>query len=348
MKYDFTSRERKLGQIVFALTLDRKKMTERIVIARYDEARRRLERGFGDVYYDKVRPLGSLLIGFERDKAGNWNKNAAILRESYGKVIPMTSARWKHASLAAEYLRKKGDSGEPSALFAAMNTWDHYLTCFNFNHGTHLLTMRLTMLYKPFAIFDVSKPWREDAAKILSCATHDGESTVEIWYPAGKRVLECVIASASLLPVIVYYLHKIAEWRYVFQQCKVCGRAFLARSRHYELCSDKCRKVQAAEAKREFDERVKEDRVEQLDEAAYFYWYNRLRKLRKGKAANPDKAAAFKVAFDGFRKEAVKRKSAVKRGETTLSDFCTWLAERQNEADRLMEAEIGTFLGQLK
>jgi hypothetical protein len=32
MKYDFTDRERELGRVVLALTLDRKKMTERIVI----------------------------------------------------------------------------------------------------------------------------------------------------------------------------------------------------------------------------------------------------------------------------------------------------------------------------
>jgi hypothetical protein len=150
--------------------------------------------------------------------------------------------------------------------------------------------------------------------------------------------LECVAASASLLPVVAYYLHKIAEWRFVFQQCKVCSKDFLARSRHYELCSDECRKVQAVEVKRDFDERAKGDRLEQLDEAAYYYWYNRLRKLRKGKAANPDKAAAFKVEFDAFRAEAVRRKAEVKRGEVKLSDFSAWLAEQQNEADRLMAA----------
>jgi hypothetical protein len=151
--------------------------------------------------------------------------------------------------------------------------------------------------------------------------------------------LECVAASASLLPVIAYYLHKIAEWRFVFQQCKVCRKDFLARSRHYELCSDECRKVQAVEAKREFDERVKSDRLEQLDEAAYYYWYNRLRKLRKGKAANPDKAAAFKTVFNTFRKEAVKRKAAVKRGETRLTEFTGWLMEQQDAADALMAAD---------
>jgi hypothetical protein len=105
------------------------------------------------------------------------------------------------------------------------------------------------------------------------------------------------------------------------------------------LCSDDCRRVQAAEAKREFDGRAKGDRLDQLDEADYYYSYNRLRKLRKGKAANPDKAAAFKAEFDEFRKEAVKRKAEVKRGESSLYDFADWLARKQDEADALMDGE---------
>jgi len=156
------------------------------------------------------------------------------------------------------------------------------------------------------------------------------------WYPITKRPFETVVAASSFLPVIFYYLNKVNEWRFVFQGCKVCGKDFLARSRHYELCSDACRKEQAVTAKREYDERAKGDRLEQLDEAAYYFWYNRLRKLRKGKAANPEKAAAFKVAFDDFRKEAVKHKATVKRNEASLGEFSVWLLTQQDEADRLM------------
>ena len=222
-------------------------------------------------------------------------------------------------------------------MFAAVRTWEDYLNCFNMSHGADALTDRLAMLYKPFAIYAGYKPWQEEAAAALSRALRDNESSVELWYPVAKRPFETVVGTYSLLPVIAYYMHKIEEWGLVFQECKVCGKDFLARSRHYELCSDECRKNQAVTAKREFDERAKNDRLEQLDEAAYYYWYNRLRKLRKEKNANPEKMAAFKTAFDGFRSEAVRRKAEVKHGETKLADFSGWLAGLQNEADRLME-----------
>ena len=349
MEYDFTSKEREFGRIVFAVTLDKKKMTEHIVIGRTEEVRRRLEYGDGEVYYDEARPLGSLLLTFEGDKKSEWNKNGIILRESYGKAFPFETERWKMAAPVSDWLKEKYKSGEPSAIFAAVRTWEDYLNYFNMNHGADLLFEKLSMLYKPFAIYGDYRPWRYEAAEILSNALRDGESNVELWYleqpddkpkrkiyPTQKRRFEVIAASSSFLPVIFYYLNKVEEWKFVFQKCKICGKDFLARTRHFELCSDECRKVQAVSAKREFDERVKGDRLEQLDEAAYYYWYNRLRKLRKGKTANPKKAAAFKVEFDKFRKEAVRQKAMVKREKMRLVDFTSWLAMQQDKADRLM------------
>ena len=335
--YDFTSRERELGRVVLALTLNRKRMTERIIIGKAEEVRRVLNGGDGDIFYDEVCPIGSLLLNFEGDKNGDWNRNGIVLRESYSKIFPRESARWEMAKPVSAFLTEKYKSGEPSAMFAAIRTWEDYLNCFNMNHGADLLIDRLGMLYKPFRIYENYKPWQREVTKILSDVIRDGESQVELWYPVAKRPFETVVAFSSFMPILFYYLHKIDEWRLVFQQCKVCDNYFVARSRHYELCSDECRKKKSAEAKREFDERAKGDRLEQLDEAAYYYWYNRLRKLRKGKAADSEKAAAFKAEFDIFRKEAVKRKAAVKRGEMRLNEFADWLIGQQDKADGLMD-----------
>jgi hypothetical protein len=76
--------------------------------------------------------------------------------------------------------------------------------------------------------------------------------------------------------------------------------------------------------------------LEKLYENAYYYWYNRLRRLQKGKHANVENSAAFKLEYDKFRKEAVLRKTAVKRREMPLADFSSWLFQQQGEADRLI------------
>lgn len=339
MNYDFTSREREMGRVVMALTLDRKKMTERIVIARSDEARLLLEHGVGDVYYDNTRPLGSLLIHFEGDTNRNWNTHCMILRESYKKGFPFETERWEMAAPVTTFLRQKYKSDEPSVMFAAIRAWEDYLNCYHMNHGADLLTERLNLLFRPFFLYTEHKPWQEESAATLSRTIHEGESQVELWYPMKKRFFEVVVAVSSLLPVVSYYLCKLEEWGLVFQECKVCGQFFTAKSRHYELCSDACRRVQAVSAKREFDERARGDRLEQIDETAYNYWYTRLRKLKNGKNADSEKAAVVKAAFDAFRKEAVARKAAVKRAEMKLSEFSSWLALKNDEVDRLMEME---------
>ncbi|MDR1536846.1 MAG: hypothetical protein LBU32_02415 [Clostridiales bacterium] len=336
MEYDFTKRERDFGRIVFALTLDRKKMTERVIVGRNTEVSLRFERGIGEVYYDETRPLGSLLIGLEADPTRQWNVNAAILRDSCGKVFPFDAQRWMQSAPVADYLAQKYESGEPSAMFAAIRTWEEYLNFFNLNHGADLITERLAALYRPFVLYAENRPWQELAQDAMSAALRDTDTEVSLWYPAKKRPFEVVAAFSSLLPVIQYCLFKLDEWGFVFQQCKICGKDFVAKSRHCELCGDECRRVQAALNKREFDGRAKGDKLEQLHENAYNYWYNRLRKLKKGKTADPERVAAVGAAFKEYRKEAVKRKTSVKNGEMSFSDFATWLAEQQNAVDALM------------
>ncbi len=333
MDFNFTIRDMNLERIVFVLTLDRKKMTERIVIAETGEAILRLEQNAGNVFYDQTRPLGELLTGFEADPDRRWNANAARLHESYGKVFPFERARWKTVKPCADFLREKYESGEPSSMFAAIRTWEAYLNCFHMSHGPERFLERTLPLYKPFS--RSLGLWQERPASALSDAARPADSQVELWYPAKKRPFECVAAYSSFQPLIYYYLHRIEEWRFAFQECKACGRIFLAKSRHREICGEGCRKAQAIEAKRKFDERAKGDMLERVHETAYYYWYNRLRKLKRQKEPDTEKIAAVAAAFEVFRAEAVKRKADVRQGEGKLADFSAWLIEQQDEIDRL-------------
>ena len=167
MDYDFSRREREMGKVVLALTLDRKKMTERVIIAHSGEAQLCLEHGGGDVYCDETRPLGSLLIHFEGDANREWNTHGMSLRESYGKVFPFEAERWDIAVPVSKFLRDKYNSGEPSAMFAAIRTWEDYLNCYHMNHGADILTDRLNLLYRPFFLYADHKPWQEESACVF-------------------------------------------------------------------------------------------------------------------------------------------------------------------------------------
>jgi hypothetical protein len=336
--YDFTSMERELGRVVFALAISRKPMSERIIIGKENEVRRILNGGDGEAYYDETRPLGSLLMTFESDKNHEWNSKILTMQESYQKVLPLDSSRWKMVKPVSDFLKEKYKSGEPSVMFAAIRSWEIYLGLLNKQrHVSEKLSKSLFMLYKPFTVYGEFKPWQNGARATLSVALQDDESVTELWYPVKKRPFETVVNASSFLPIIFYYMNKIDEWRLVFQQCKICEKYFVATSRHYELCSKNCRKDNSKELKREFDVRARNSKLEQHDKSSYYYWDNRLRKLKTGKNAMPDKAPIFKAAQDAFRKEAVKRKAAVKRGEVDIKIFTDWLIQQQIEADRLMD-----------
>ena len=334
MDYDFTRRDAVFTRKVFVLCLDRKKMTERIIIGEAAEAHSLLERKSGNVYFDETRPMGTLLFGFEADKDRTWNVNAMRLHESYGTLSQ--SKRWKLSEQANAFLREKYAAENPAAMFAAMRTWDEYLNCYNINHGRDIFLERTSRLYRPFYLYGDYRPWQEEAVESLSKAIHAGESQTELWYPVKKRPFECVVAHSSFQPLIFYYLHKIEEWGLHFQKCKICDGDFLAPSARYELCSEKCRKVQAVESKREFDERAKKSMIEQLDEAAYYYWYNHLRRLKRRKTADPERITAVESAMAEFRSESKRQKAEVKRGTIRQEDYTRWLAEQRDVVDRIM------------
>ena len=353
--YDFILKEREAGRVVFALVLikTRKRLAERIIIGRENEVRLLLNGGDSNVYYDKIRPVGSFLFNFEADPNGVWHKHLETLRNNRPRKPLFNMSRWKKVAPVSEFLTDKYNSSEPSAVFAAIRTWEDYLNFYPMKDGQKLLNDHLFMLYKPFQDYTRYRPWHKDAVDALAIALRDGESQVELWYPVAKRPFETAVVFSSLLPIISYYLTKMNDWKLVFQECKVCGKDFAAPSRHYALCSDKCRKKNAVTAKHDYNERIKDDETEPLYKTAYQYWYNCWRKVKNGKAVNVD-AAAFKVAFDDFRKEAGGHKKVAKKAikveedkkqskaekekaiRKILDEFNGWLLKQQSLANKLM------------
>jgi hypothetical protein len=336
MEYEFNLKNPAFNRIVFLLTVDKKKMIERVIIGEAGEVRLRLERNFGEVYYDEVHPIGSLLFSFEANPERDWNVNMMQIYEKGFKVRFSEKSVPKSLNPCIGFLHGKYVTREPSAMFAAIRIWENYLRCYNLNHGADIFNERSAMLCKLFHVLSEYKPWELEAINALQTALHAEESKVELWYPVSKRPYECVVAYSSFLPIIFYYLNKIREWGLVFQECKVCSSFFLAKSKHFEICGDECRRAQAVEARRQFDERNKDEKVEAIYENHYQYWYNRLRRLKKSNTAEAD-VTAFTNIFKDFRKGAIKRKNEVKSGKMKLSAFTSWLAEQQNIVDGMVK-----------
>ena len=73
MEMEFVRHEPCYDRILFVLTLDRKKMKERILIGEELQVRFRLQGDMdADVLCDTTRPLGTFLAEFEHDPDGEW------------------------------------------------------------------------------------------------------------------------------------------------------------------------------------------------------------------------------------------------------------------------------------
>ena len=333
-------------RILFVLTLDRKKMKERILIGRELEIRFRLQGSMeADILCDLIRPLGSFLTEFEHDPDGDWNLlGLSPLREA------LHSNRWKQPALeqaASDFLQKKFDSGDPLRMYVAFRIWNDYLiareprdreaACQRFMDKMSNFTM-LFHEESPLQFdSDIGKPKQFHISSRMFGSVPPEETRLDLWYPDNRRTIECVAAYASFYPLVTYYLNRLNDWGLCFRKCKVCEHIFLAKSLRYELCSDKCRKKQALQNKREFDERARENNYDLLYKNECQNWRNKINKARKTTDFPADRLEEMMTAFEAFKKEALQRKKAVKEKLTSPRKFSDWLYQQNNVIVKLAE-----------
>ena len=161
---------------------------------------------------------------------------------------------------------------------------------------------------------ETGKPKQFQAGSLYFKGAPSEDTRLDLWFPDNRRTEECVSAYASLYPLITYYLNRLNDWGLCFRRCKVCGKYFLAKSQRYELCSDKCRKAQALQNKREFDERSRENNYDLLYKNECQNWRNKINPGKKIPQAFPADRLGKKIqaSFSDFKKEALQRKKAVK------------------------------------
>jgi len=96
------------------------------------------------------------------------------------------------------------------------------------------------------------------------------------------------------------------------------------------LCSDKCRKAQALQNKREFDERARENTYDLLYKNECQNWRNKINRVKNTAGFPADRLGKIQAAFSDFKKEALQRKKAVKTGTASPKEFTDWLYQQSN------------------
>ena len=345
METGFVRHEPCYDRIVFVLTLDRKKMKERILIGEELQVRFRLQGDRdADVLCDTTRPLGTFLADFEHDPDGEWNRlGLAPLREA------LHSNRWKQPALeqaAGDFLQKKFDSGDPLRMYAAFRIWNGYLVTREYRERDKACDRFMDKMSRLTGVFqtetmsfdrETGKPKQFQAGSLYFKGAPSEDTRLDLWFPDNRRTEECVSAYASLYPLITYYLNRLNDWGLCFRRCKVCGKYFLAKSQRYELCSDKCRKAQALQNKREFDERARENNYDLLYKNECQNWRNKINRVKNTAGFPADRLEKIQASFSDFKKEALQRKKAVKTGTASPKEFTDWLYQQSNVIVELTE-----------
>ena len=328
MNYTFDRHEPLYDRMVFVLSLDMKKKKERILIGDESRIAQCLKTGNPEheLFYDKLRPLGTLLATFQPDSARSWDVSG---------FQPLWNAlhsnRWKQPAFektAADFFKAQWEQGEPLSIYTALRLWEGYLRArLPRDRERAAEAYECDIRYLKDVLMDATESdmLSLDRTGISSYAWSPEDMHLDLWYPASDPSLECVVCYHSFLPLIAYYHNRLKAQGLVFRKCRICGKNFLAKSLRYSLCSEKCRKVQNRQNKRDFDARAKENSYDRIYKNECQHWRNVIHTAEKTSDFPPERLSAMKSAFADFKKEALARKSEVKNGTMTVKEFEDWI-----------------------
>ena len=294
--------------ILLALSIDRRTGTERALLGTEDMLRKAFGgAGVSRCRFVSARSLGSLLR--DRDAAtAQWEEQAVTPLANDLRGGPRGGQ--ERADAAYAYLQERISTCEPLSVWIAFRLWNACL------------------LARERRDRDAAgQRFLEEAGRCLRSIRETGnEASLTLFFPRGKAGEEWAVAGEEPGALLTYCSRRLEDWGMEFRSCKVCGRQFLADRPRTTLCSEDCRKTQAARNKEAFDRRAKENTYDVLYKNACQTWRNRISRAGKEGQSLQDMENAFRT----FKTRALERKKAVKRGELSLTEFQAWIADQMN------------------
>lgn len=329
--------------VIFAMTIDKAHGRERIVIGEEYQVRRRIENRGGDVLYDAERPLGEFLFSHEEQLDKDWNAEVIFpLRKALSTAV----GRKEHETSAWEFLEEKEKSLDPICIFTAHQCGRWYgenHTILGAEKSAEQFERRAMGLTRSFKkiLWEEKRNYSVDQVmermeQYTRINGDEKDTRAQVWYPGKRRNAEYLIVEDSFVPAIWYYLNHLRDWGLCFCKCCVCGKIFLASSRHYSLCGENCRKEKSRQNKREFDARARENKYDVDYKNTYQRMRNRLNGLRKTESVSQFQMEQAENGLGSFCSAAVQRKKKIKTPEDYKA-FVDWLFEQERVFEKLCE-----------
>ena len=86
------------------------------------------------------------------------------------------------------------------------------------------------------------------------------------------------------------------------------------------------------QAKRDFDARTIENEYDHIYKNEAQHWLHYIHRMEKDSDCPPKRIAEIRSAYEDFKKEAKKRKTAVKTGQSSVSEFRDWTLRQLENA----------------
>lgn len=335
------------AECVMALSLNREKKTERIIIGERYQVEFWLARcGGGEFYYDAELPLGTLLLEHRSQKSEDWNQYAGGLLL---QALEDVESRGELENEAWSYLEPKLCEPDPITKFTAYQCWSWYHKYREWEEdakasqaygddfqGLNLIYDSVLNVFFDYRIweydYDINHAW-ERVRRDLNQIGRLSDLRLDVRYSEQNRGGEWLVITDSLYSVLQYYLKKLMEWNLCFCECSICGKMFLAPNRHYSLCSKACHTEQNRQNKRQFDARAKENGYDVDYKNTSQRMRNSLNKLKKQAGISAERCAEVEKWFAVFRKNAVAQKKQI-RNEEDRKAFQNWLFEQERKFEK--------------
>lgn len=329
--------------IILALSLDKERNCERVIIGDEHQVRIRMNgEDNASVLYDEERAIGSLLFDHERQSYKSWNAEAIYpLRNA----LLAPSGRKTLESTANTFLTSQEENHDPISIFVSYQCRKWYHDSYsligneeNSNQFTQQI-MRLTnsfhniiraekMVYSTTEVMTILEEYVRGSKYI-------GDIEMRTWHPFGHLNTEYLIITNSFIPALYYYFQYIKNQGLQIRQCKACGKLFLSTNKHYDLCSESCKKEKKRQSKQAYDARAREN----ISDRRYNNTSQRMRNQIKRsieKGLSEGKAEQINAAFRAFRREAIQRKKKIVTQEDT-NMFADWLFAQERKFTQLCE-----------
>ena len=330
--------------VIFALSLDKVRKCERVIIGEEYQVRRRLEGSIeSKVLYDAERPLGEFLFDHEKQLDKDWNLGAIYPLK---KALVLSVGYKEYEATAWSFLEEKEEFCDPICIFSAYQCRRWYalnrtmLGAEKNSEQFECQSMGLTRSFKQI-LWEDEKNYSIDQVmeRVEDYVRINGDekdTKAQTWYPGRRRNAECLIIKDSFIPAIWYYLSRLREWGYCICRCCNCGKIFLATSKHYNLCSEDCRKEKGRQNKREFDARARANKYDMDYKNTSQRMRNRLNGLRKKESISHEQLTQIEAVFKSFRAETIQRKKQIKT-HADYNIFVDWLFEQERAFEETCE-----------